>query len=412
MCGSGGTGRHTILRGWRRKAWGFKSTLPQQNQAGAPQWTADSKHLYTQRQLAGATELLFDGKPLMRAFNFQVYIPLVGDLVVVMVTGGTSAHPYSFLVVNGKKVPGSDTVERGIIDKVIFSPDGKHYAAHYADLSNHQYVFVDGKRGQDYVAVNDMTFTTDSSTLVYTSFVNGKTFLVVGDREFGAALGSGGHPVFAPAGSRVGSFITINGNVSLLMDGKVTPLNARGGADLSFTPDGAHYAYFAVDQGNGYRLVIDGVPQPQSVLSGADTIDLENTVAALKYVFTADSKHVAHFATSGTTRGVFLDGKFIPASQEGVNTKLVFSPDSKHLFWIHQYSNNPYRLFIDGKPLMDFYGAGQNLTIPHWWEFGPDGTLSFLAQDDNSLKRITITPSGDTNLATMVGGTAFANRGN
>ncbi len=29
-CGSGGTGRHTILRGWRRKAWGFKSPLPHQ----------------------------------------------------------------------------------------------------------------------------------------------------------------------------------------------------------------------------------------------------------------------------------------------------------------------------------------------------------------------------------------------
>ena len=28
LCGSGGTGRHTILRGWRRKAWGFKSPLP------------------------------------------------------------------------------------------------------------------------------------------------------------------------------------------------------------------------------------------------------------------------------------------------------------------------------------------------------------------------------------------------
>src|ERR1017187_8167176 len=30
LCGSGGTGRHTILRGWRRKAWGFKSPLPHQ----------------------------------------------------------------------------------------------------------------------------------------------------------------------------------------------------------------------------------------------------------------------------------------------------------------------------------------------------------------------------------------------
>src|ERR1700683_1424115 len=29
-CGSGEIGRHTILRGWRRKAWGFKSPLPHQ----------------------------------------------------------------------------------------------------------------------------------------------------------------------------------------------------------------------------------------------------------------------------------------------------------------------------------------------------------------------------------------------
>ena len=28
VCGSGEIGRHTILRGWRRKAWGFKSPLP------------------------------------------------------------------------------------------------------------------------------------------------------------------------------------------------------------------------------------------------------------------------------------------------------------------------------------------------------------------------------------------------
>src|SRR5438270_306058 len=32
--GSGETGRHTILRGWRRKAWGFKSPLPHQDLKG------------------------------------------------------------------------------------------------------------------------------------------------------------------------------------------------------------------------------------------------------------------------------------------------------------------------------------------------------------------------------------------
>jgi len=215
-------------------------------------------------------------------------------------------------------------------------------------------------------------------------------------------------PVIAPAGNRVAAFMGMNGNPSLLMDRKVTPLSARGGDNLSFTPDGAHYAYFATDASMGRRHVIDGVPQPQSALSG-DIIDMQNP-SALKYIFSADSKHVAHFAippapTGDYQRGIFLDGKYVVVSSEGTSTDLSFSPNSKHLFWIHAYGNRPYRVFIDGKPLVDFYSAGNTLaTIPHWRDFGPDGTLSFLAQDDNSLKRITITPSPETSLATMLGG--------
>ena len=112
-------------------------------------------------------------------------------------------------------------------------------------------------------------------------------------------------------------------------------------------------------------------------------------------------------------RGIFVDGKFIPGIQDGVNTHLTFSPDGKHLFWIHMYGNQPHRLFVDGKPLVDFYMAGSMVSIPHWWDFNPDGTLSLLAQDDNSLKRITITLSDQTSLAAMLGGgPAMASRGN
>src|SRR5882724_3007285 len=193
---------------------------PAAYQGGAPQWTNDSKHLYTQKQVPGnGTELLFDGKPLMRAFNFKVYIPPVGDLVVVAVTGGTTFHPFSFLVVNGKKVAGSDTVERGMIDNVVLSPDGKHYAAICGDTSSHHYVITDGKRGQEYIAVNKLAFTPDSSTVVYESSVNGKNFIVVGEQEFGGSIGAI-EPVVAPAGNRVAAFTTINGNPSVLIDGR------------------------------------------------------------------------------------------------------------------------------------------------------------------------------------------------
>jgi hypothetical protein len=207
--------------------------------------------------------------------------------------------------------------------------------------------------------------------------------------------------------------IMVNGRPSLLIDQKVVPVDSRSISDVGFSPDGAHYAYLGYDSGTDSHLVLDGVRQPQSSVSG-DRIDPVN-VSALKYVFSPDSKHVAHFANSpagaAVTRGVFADGKFIPISSEGTNTHLLFSPDSKHIFWVHQYGDLPLRVFIDGKPLMDFYSPTNVLgSAPHWWDFGPDGTVSFLAQDDNSLKRITITPSAETSVATMTGTFSAVNR--
>jgi hypothetical protein len=400
----------------RQKPWMLiVDGKPAPYQGESPQWTNDSKHLYTQRRVPGSntTELMFDGKPLTRAFGFKVYIVPVGDMVAVAVTGGTDFHPFSFLVLNGKKVPGSDTVERGSIDNVVFSPDGKHYAAICGDINSHHYVILDGKRQQEYVSVDKLAFTLDSSTVVYTTYVNGKSFIVVGDKEFGGPVGTVQQPVLAPAGNRVAGMILVNGRPSLLIDQKVVPVDTRSISDVGFSPDGVHYAYLGYDSGTDSHLVLDGVRQAQSSVSG-DRIDPVN-VSALKYVFSPDSKHVAHFANSpagiAVTRGVFVDGKFIPISSEGSNTHLLFSPDSKHIFWVHQYGDLPLRVFIDGKPLMDFYSPTSVLgSAPHWWDFGPDGTVSFLAQDDNSLKRITITPSAETSVATMTGTFAAVNR--
>lgn len=397
----------------RRRPWMLiVDGKPMPYQAGAPQWTNDSKHLYTQRTGSGFTELLYDGKPVARAFHFEVHIAPVGDMVVMAVTGGTNGHPVSFLVVNGKKVPGSDTVERGMIQQVVFSPDGKHYAAHCADLNVNHYLIADGKRQQEYKAIDKITYTADSSTLVYMAQVNGKTFIVANDKEYtgeGAPL----QPVFSPVGNRFGGVFSYAGRISLLMDGKMTPMNARGVSDLSFTPDGQHYGYVLIDTGMGVHLAFDGTVIPQSNFNKGDIMDPENGTA-LSYIFSADSKHVAHFAGNETQmqRGIFLDGKFIPASQAGVNSKLVFSPDSKHVLWIHTLGDRPHRIFVDGKPLAEYYSAGNRVSTPHWLEFGPDGTLSYLAQDDNSLKRITITLSDQTSLATMLGGgTAVASSG-
>jgi hypothetical protein len=386
--------------------------------AGAPQWTADSKHLYTQRSSPPTgTELLFDGRPIAKAFGFKVYIPPVGDMVVVAVTGGANGHPFSFLVVNGKKVPGSETVERGLIEKVIFSADGKHYAALCLDTTNHHYVFSDGKRGEEYAAINDLAFTGDSSAVAYQAIANGKMFVVIGGHEYGGAgIGALTGPVVASAGSHVGASMTLSGRSTLLLDGKPVPVEARQFGSVGFSPDGKHCAFVAYDGSTGGHLMLDTTRVGESVVDGSQPIDPANpSPAALPYTFSSDSQHIAYLGRMGDTNGIAVDGKFI-ATPHVANAFLRFSPDSKHLFWLSGGGwGDPgatFRLLADGKPILGFSPAGALSKAPQWWDFNPDGTLSFLVQDDNSLKRITITPSPETSVATMLGGsgTVAANR--
>ncbi len=158
------------------------------------------------------------------------------------------------------------------------------------------------------------------------------------------------------------------------------------------------------------HIVLDGVPQTQSVLGGGGT-SINMAGVLLPYLFSPDSKHIAHLSSAppdaAPAHGVFLDGKFIPVAVEGSEMYLSFSPDSKHLFWVHRIpgAQAGLRFFADGKPMVDFSSPGNAfLGAARWFDFNPDGTMSFLAQDDNSLKRITVTLPSDLSLETMLGG--------
>jgi hypothetical protein len=66
---------------------------------------------------------------------------------------------------------------------------------------------------------------------------------------------------------------------------------------------------------------------------------------------------------------------------------------------------------IDGKPVAQTEALstlGINNDAIKWFEFQPDGTLFVLGQDENSLKRISITPSPESSLATMGGNSTLA----
>ena len=205
--------------------------------SGSPQWSADSQHLYTVRSVRAADprmgsvqELLFDGKPFLRADFIRLFIPPVGNMIVAAVSRQHVNPPVQFLVVGGQQVPGSEVVG-GQISDVAFSPDGKHYAAQYANANGRHFVFSDGKKGQEYPGLFNLpapegktlgfeTYTADSSKLIYGSYdtMNGARYLIIGGEE-SDKLVSLTDMAIAPSGNHV----LTQGMGFFTVDGKTMP---------------------------------------------------------------------------------------------------------------------------------------------------------------------------------------------
>jgi hypothetical protein len=392
---------------------------------GAPQWTADSQHLYTilLTTVPGkghVAEAMLDGKPIMRADQIRLDVAPAGSMLVAEVSAATNTpRPLKFLVVDGKKVPSSEIVPlRGVnFDQVTFSPDGKHYAARFTNAQGHQYVFADGKAGQEYQTVDHIVFTADSSRVTYTAFTNGKPYAIIGDQESEACLPEPTPPVLdthgtmivARTGGRAGAICGLTGGgPTMYMDGKTTrlPEAAVAGTDLRFSPDGRHYAYRAGFQGGAQRLVLDGAVQMTTNLGTP-------SMPRYHYVFSPNSQHIAVDSAPPTdtgqlASGLFLDGKYIPVAANTGMTRLEFTADSKHIVWAQGVpGRNGWRIFVDGKAVAEADQAVPTTSKEGWWDMAPNGSLMVLAQDDNNLKRITITPSAETSLVTLGGGGAL-----
>ena len=85
-------------------------------------------------------------------------------------------------------------------------------------------------------------------------------------------------------------------------------------------------------------------------------------------------------------------------------SQYVVMVDSKHLFWARTDPSGRFRLYMDGKPVLDAAVGGTNVFTDRTWQMGADGTLAILVQDDTSFKRVSITPSPDTSLDTVLAG--------
>jgi hypothetical protein len=402
----------------------FIDGQPAPYNAGDPQWSADSKHLYTKRTVrlsnASVTEVLLDGKPFMRAEWVMLYIPPAGDMVIAWVRKSVSRFPATdFLVIGGKEVAGSE-ITNGNVKDITFSPDGKHYSAVYQDSNQRSWVFSDGKKGQTYGGIGSFNttlsevthnygsapFTADSSTLVYVGSNVEKQYLVYGGQE-SDEVPLLTDSIFSPVKNH---FMATSSGV-VVMDGKILHLPGVIGASLlGFSPDGEHYA-FRAQYREGPGMVVDGVLQQTGYApAGSGFMSANNK----PYVFSPDSKHIAYFcsnvnpAANPNDRYLCLDNKAVLLGPHDC-VNLTFSADSNHLFWIRNEGRALYRVYVDGKPVIEGFlsvgtGVGGGLGKESW-QLGPDSNLLVLVQDDTALKRVSITPSPETSVAGLFGAT-------
>jgi hypothetical protein len=396
--------------------WSFVDGQQVNYFGGELQYTAKNVLLSTVHVDNATNELLFDGKPGVKAFGLSPRWLSADGSQIAMVLQTTSDAP-TVLTVNGKEVDGTQGLE---VDNVYFSPNGKRYAALCSTKTHSRFMIIDGKKGEEYqnifptvnigvlrqhwafVSGGDPDalaaaqpqvpgFTPDSSKFVYVASQGSQQFMDVEDQEsngYQASLAL--QPVLSAAGNRIALYgIAADGKQHVIVDdrdlalpGGGTSINTNRVTDLSFSPGGTRYAYVA-----GGTLYVDGSAQPGYVSGGP-------------YLFSADDQHFAYLASIANAQCLLVDGKIVNKTP-GLVRYAFFSPDSQHFFFVKmgnlqpQVTKDPQMLYADGQPVVHLTDNGVGSSALYHFNFSPGGVLTFVGRTDGNLRRFTFTPSSD-----------------
>jgi hypothetical protein len=387
------------------------------------QFSADGKVLYAlgRDEKSGDRILLVEGKPVLRGAAIRLVVAPMGSSYAAVVTmSGQGGAAKSFVVVNGKKVDATevDGFENNI-ERLVFSPDGKRWAASCKASQNVQYVVIDGKKGQRYDGIwlqsTGFGFSPDSSKFGYVVVGAGKYFVAVNDDE-SEPFDPIPQFAFSPNGKRVAWSGMKSGTQKLYVDGKLV----GEASNIQFSPDGSRYAF----SGKHAEIYLDG----------------KNTgLRGDKFTFSPDSKHFAVFGSKPSVdpksgvlaqfapalqNGMFLDGQHLWGTFENqVLRYQAFTPDSKHLWWMTEEpaigaKAGPGKFecvtYLDGQPAARFdrenqtlgyiYTAGnfQFMSPRPAWNLDAEGALTFLGPVDDVVKRFTIKPGAGIGIPAML----------
>ncbi len=392
-------------------------------------FTADSQHVLYVRTTKYPLEAVFeDGKPVVsgvQEIDSLVTAPK-GSSYAVVATGGPN-NSQDAVYLNGKEVPGTRGNNNGASDVshpvARFSPDGKHLAVACNYGAGNAYVVLDGKQGDTYDKIhvgnsesdpNAMKFSPDSRSCGYFADAGSKTFAVVDGHEYDPGFAGAGQIYFSAEGHHVaviGEKADDSGQV-LYIDGKPVS-TAHGGfsGSFAFDRDGSHWMI------HGQGLVVDGQSLPVSGMTEMPCqFSPDGSEVAVAGVYGPQSQYWGMFLYNTSTRriqcltkGDVIDGVFsqIPGNPNDPDNHIVFSPDSKHLYYAcsEHVSGQKYSqamIYIDGEKTGAQLEYGMRVfpsevqlppaQISACWQVGADDKLHVLSPVGSEVERITITP--------------------
>lgn len=284
---------------------------------------------------------------------------------------------------DGKEIMMIDGVPQSpyeMVGNLLFSDDGGHY----------------GYSGRNFVGGDE----------VPDLILDGKTINYKNGGNVGLRFGPHGKPVI------VGVY---KGGWHYTLDGKDLPGEFMAYPDVTFTPDGLHFAY-AADVDGKLRAVVDGkvvcdFSADNGIHLSGDgkhyafrsgdgdnaflVVDGKAMPKGSYYVaFSDDGTHTAYIQKDGEKRTVVVDGK--PGATYAKVEALLYTPHTNHLIYVGTTDEGSC-LFTDGKPgpvlaeLHDDYVSvsadGQHIAYPGLgddWHIHLDGKPLTEAYDDCS----------------------------
>lgn len=362
----------------------WKTAPGMAGQGSAVLFSIDGKHYaYMARQ--GSDYVVFhDGKEIGRGPRLSLgtnYNPVAMSPLGKFVTWGDmkteSGRGKWRLFVNGK--PGPETGHHDI--PIVFSPDESRYAYTFASAedSKKQLLMVDGKLAS-YPGYSPQ-FTADSKLLITLApgggvFVEGKPLNAPGIQLEKVTMGTTGSRYAVIVRKKV---INYEGVGTLYLDGKEVP-GTEGAMDISFSPDGKHYALRCKNpEAKSFFMILDG-KKGNEYQSVGD-----------KVYWTPDSSKAIYTITSGGRNFVVVNTEEFPVqSIAALNTSPIPRPEKggRYAFTSVDGTNRNFAVIVDGKQVLP----------PNIW---PDGA-SFTFSADGSRYAYVARPVGRNEIIGLV----------